>query len=65
MPTDSFTPIDNCVKRAYVCYPNICDDLCIGCPINGWENEDELTREDELDKYEKSDDDYFDGEDEG
>lgn len=41
-------PIGTCGRQIGVCFPDFEDDLCIGCPLNGWEDcmtEDEIERE--------------------
>ena len=33
------------LPRAKLCYPSMIDDLCPGCPLNGYEFEEELQEE--------------------
>ena len=42
-------------KIDHVCYPDFEDDLCVGCPFNGWteiQAEMELERDEEILRYE-------------
>ena len=42
--------VGHCGKRLHrgaMCYPSLCDDLCVGCPLNGYEFSEEIREEEE------------------